>query len=139
MIRSHHKSAVTQHLHIFLHEKMTDDLLWLCFKFSFSFFLINKPIFFTAKCKKIPQWTLRKWPQRNCGILLILPMEKMDNLADDLLTKLNTRWCVLCASVHLETKIIQHSGVILHDLNYSSMKITEIVFSSWSILLGYFY
>ena len=34
----------------------------------------------------------------------------------------------VCASVHLETKIIQHSGVILRDLNYSSVKITEIVF-----------
>ena len=66
-------------------------------------------------------------------------MENMDNLADDLLMKLNTRWRVLFASVHLETKIIQHSGVILHDLNYSSMKITEIVFSSWRLFLGYFY
>ena len=55
--------------------------------------------YFFQNSSKIPQWTLRKRPQRNCGTLPILPMENMDNLPDDLLTKLSTSWCVLCASV----------------------------------------
>lgn len=48
--------------------------------------------------------------------------------------------CALCiCAPRNQNNSALWSNKLLHDLNYSSMKITEIVFSSWSIPLGYFY
>ena len=64
--------------------------------------LVNPLSIFYRKMQKF-----HKVPPRNCGTLSILPTENMDSSAVDLLTKLNTSWCVLyCAPRNQNTSAL---------------------------------
>ena len=64
--------------------------------------LVNPLSIFYRKIQKF-----RKVPPRNCGTSSILPTENMDSSAVDLLTKLNTSWCVLyCAPRNQNTSAL---------------------------------